>query len=92
MVSSAALGSSSKVDRVNLEPIYTQLKAALGDNWAEYKLALSHFVRGENMRMRYNQHMIANPLHRRSEPVRAVMGAAAHSFLDTLRYPVDRPE
>lgn len=49
-LAAAALGSSSKVERVNLEPIYTQLKAALGDNWSEYKTALSHFVKGEDMR------------------------------------------
>jgi len=35
------------VSRVELEPIYTQLKAALGaDQWAEYKAALNAFVLG----------------------------------------------
>lgn len=34
------------MERINLEPIYTQLKAALGDGWTEYKAALSAFVLG----------------------------------------------
>ncbi|KAF2173370.1 hypothetical protein M409DRAFT_61813 [Zasmidium cellare ATCC 36951] len=42
----AALGGNSKVERVNLEPIYLQLKAALGEGWGEYKLALGQFVKG----------------------------------------------
>lgn len=34
------------VPRVDLEPIYTQLKAALGDGWADYKAAVNAFVLG----------------------------------------------
>jgi transcriptional coactivator HFI1/ADA1 len=34
------------VPRVDLEPIYTQLKAALGDQWTEYKAAINAFVLG----------------------------------------------
>lgn len=34
------------VPRVDLEPIYTQLKAALGDQWADYKAAVNAFVLG----------------------------------------------
>nr|POE47905.1 hypothetical protein CFP56_01233 [Quercus suber] len=36
------------VPRVDCEAIYTQLKAALGQQWAEYKLALNAFVLGES--------------------------------------------
>ncbi|KAK4497727.1 hypothetical protein PRZ48_010380 [Zasmidium cellare] len=51
----AALGnSSSKIERVNLEPIYLQLKTALGEHWGEYKLALAEFVKG-----RLNQNELA---------------------------------
>jgi len=32
--------------RVDTEPIYTQLRAALGDHFAEYKAALSAFFLG----------------------------------------------
>ena len=35
------------VPRVDLEPIYTQLKGALGDGWGEYKAAVNAFVLGE---------------------------------------------
>ena len=34
------------VPRVDLEPIYTQLKGALGDHWADYKVAVNNFVCG----------------------------------------------
>ena len=34
------------VPRVDLEPIYTQLKGALGDQWADYKAAVNSFVCG----------------------------------------------
>jgi hypothetical protein len=34
------------VPRLDLEPIYTELKAAIGDNWAEYKEATTLFLLG----------------------------------------------
>jgi transcriptional coactivator HFI1/ADA1 len=36
------------VARVDLEPIYTQLKGALGDGWNDYKAAVSAFVLGKS--------------------------------------------
>lgn len=36
----------TSVERINLEPIYAQLKAALGESWNDYKTALSTFVQG----------------------------------------------
>lgn len=44
--SSAQKNGKTPVPRVDLEPIYTQLKAALGDGWAEYKVAVNAFVLG----------------------------------------------
>ncbi|THC89256.1 hypothetical protein EYZ11_011302 [Aspergillus tanneri] len=35
------------VPRLDLEPIYTELKAAIGDNWAEYKEAITLFLLGQ---------------------------------------------
>ena len=32
--------------RVDIEPIYTSLKAAIGENWLEYKKAIGKFVIG----------------------------------------------
>lgn len=34
------------VPRLDLEPIYTELKAAIGDNWAEYKESTTLFLLG----------------------------------------------
>lgn len=34
------------VPRLDLEPIYTELKAAIGDNWAEYKESTALFLLG----------------------------------------------
>ena len=34
------------VPRLDLEPIYTELKAAIGDNWAEYKQSIGLFLLG----------------------------------------------
>ena len=34
------------VPRLDLEPIYTELKAAIGDTWAEYKEATTLFLLG----------------------------------------------
>ena len=35
------------IPRVDLESTYTQLKAALGDQWADYKAAVNQFMLGE---------------------------------------------
>ena len=32
--------------RIDLEPLYTSLKAAIGDNWGNYKEAISLYVLG----------------------------------------------
>lgn len=34
------------VPRLDLEPIYTELKAAIGDKWAEYKESTALFLLG----------------------------------------------
>ncbi|KOC14632.1 transcriptional co-activator (Hfi1/Ada1) [Aspergillus flavus AF70] len=36
------------VPRLDLEPIYTELKAAIGDSWSEYKEATTLFLLGTN--------------------------------------------
>jgi transcriptional coactivator HFI1/ADA1 len=46
--SAQKLGGRAPVPRVDVEPIYTQLKSALGpDGWATYKAAVNAFVLGE---------------------------------------------
>ncbi|CAK1366808.1 uncharacterized protein RHO25_011543 [Cercospora beticola] len=34
------------VERINVEPIYAQLKAALGDQWSDYKATIAAFILG----------------------------------------------
>lgn len=48
LASSPAVQKNGKlpVPRVDLEPIYTHLKAALGDQWPDYKAAINAFVLG----------------------------------------------
>lgn len=50
---SSALNKNGKipVPRVDLESIYTQLKAALGHQWADYKAAVNAFALGEPLHL-----------------------------------------
>lgn len=41
-----AVKASNAVQRIDLEPFYTSLKAAIGDHWSEYKEGISLFVLG----------------------------------------------
>lgn len=55
-VSAAASGSNAHrsgralipVQRLDLEPIYSQLKNAIGSHWAEYKDATTQFLLGDS--------------------------------------------
>ncbi|KAK4614274.1 hypothetical protein CLAFUR0_09301 [Fulvia fulva] len=84
--SAAAIASGtltgSAAPRVNVEPIYTQLKAALGDNWNDYKAAISAFVTGQ-----LNQAELAWVLQPYLSPVPSVITSAdpSKSPLSTLR-------
>ena len=44
--SQKATKAVSTAQRIDLEPLYTSLKAAIGDNWGKYKEAISLFVLG----------------------------------------------
>ena len=44
--SQKASKSVNSAQRIDLEPLYTSLKAAIGDNWGSYKEAISLFVLG----------------------------------------------
>ncbi|KXL47800.1 hypothetical protein M433DRAFT_379948 [Acidomyces richmondensis BFW] len=43
---SALKNPKPTIPRVDVEPIYTHLKAVLGDGWADYKTALNAFILG----------------------------------------------
>lgn len=47
--SSKAQKTTNAAQRIDLEPLYTILKAAIGDNWARYKDAISLFILGISM-------------------------------------------
>ena len=40
------------VPRIDTEPMYTALKAAIGDAWSDYKTAMSDFLLGESCALR----------------------------------------
>lgn len=42
----AQRNGKAPVPRVDLEPVYTQLKGALGDQWNDYKAAVGQFICG----------------------------------------------
>ena len=39
--------AANTVQRIDLEALYSSLKAAIGDHWERYKQALSEFIIGE---------------------------------------------
>jgi transcriptional coactivator HFI1/ADA1 len=39
--------AANTIQRIDLEPLYSSLKAAIGDQWERYKQALSLFMLGE---------------------------------------------
>ena len=41
-----AIKAVNTVQRIDLEPLYTSLKAAIGEHWADYKEAIGLFVLG----------------------------------------------
>ena len=45
--SQKAIKTVSTAQRIDLEPYYTSLKAAVGENFAKYKEAISRFILGE---------------------------------------------
>lgn len=40
--------TATNVQRIDLEPLYTSLKTAIGDNWTAYKEAIGLFVLGKH--------------------------------------------
>ena len=50
----ASLKPVTAAQRIDLEPLYTTLKSAIGDHWAEYKEAVSLFALGILICPRYD--------------------------------------
>ena len=51
--SQKAVKTVNTAQRIDLEPHYTSLKAAIGENFAKYKEAISLFILGESSFMYY---------------------------------------
>lgn len=45
--SSKAQKTTHAAQRIDLEPLYTNLKVAIGEHWGKYKEAISLFILGE---------------------------------------------
>ncbi|KAL9602086.1 MAG: hypothetical protein Q9219_002082 [cf. Caloplaca sp. 3 TL-2023] len=86
-VNGAALPSSGKAQktsnapqRIDLEPLYTNLKAAVGDNWATYKENISLFILGhlnqDELSLKVNHFLCADPTtqHLHNQLIVAIYG------------------
>jgi hypothetical protein len=47
--------------RIDLEPLYTALKATIGENWAAYKEAISLFILGKGSNYSESEHADVAP-------------------------------
>ncbi|KAI4183129.1 MAG: hypothetical protein L6R41_005567 [Letrouitia leprolyta] len=63
--SSKAQKTTNAPQRIDLEPLYTNLKAAIGDNWTKYKDAISLFILGHlnqnELSLQINPFICADP-------------------------------
>ncbi|KAL8710817.1 MAG: hypothetical protein Q9220_004620 [cf. Caloplaca sp. 1 TL-2023] len=63
--SSKAQKTNSANQRIDLEPLYMNLKAAVGDNWGKYKDAISYFILGHlnqnELSSQINPYVCADP-------------------------------
>lgn len=63
--SSKTQKTTNAPQRIDLEPLYTNLKAAIADNWGNYKEAISLFILGIHPRRIYIQHLLTSLTHLR---------------------------
>jgi len=56
-----AIKTINTAQRIDLEPLYTSLKAAIGDNWGNYKEAISSFVLGMCLHLVNNVQSTTSP-------------------------------
>ncbi|KAL9002520.1 MAG: hypothetical protein Q9188_004558, partial [Gyalolechia gomerana] len=78
--SSKAQKTTNAAQRIDLEPLYTNLKAAIGDNWAKYKDAISLFILGHlnqnELSLHINPFVCADPNteHLHNQLIAAIYG------------------
>lgn len=69
------------VPRVDVEPVYTLLKAALCDHWVEYKAAINAFVLGESLFWSWPANVKwwdGNSFANKGRTVEGVLGISSH--------------
>ncbi|KAL8721281.1 MAG: hypothetical protein Q9225_001985 [Loekoesia sp. 1 TL-2023] len=78
--SSKAQKTTNAAQRIDLEPLYTNLKAAIGDNWGRYKDAISLFILGHlnqhELSLQINHFLCADPNteHLHNQLIAAIYG------------------
>ncbi|KAL8953489.1 MAG: hypothetical protein Q9222_000636, partial [Ikaeria aurantiellina] len=78
--SSKAQKTNIANQRIDLEPLYMNLKAAIGDNWAKYKDAISYFILGHlnqnELSSQINPYVCADPNteHLHNQLIAAIYG------------------
>ncbi|KAL1976397.1 hypothetical protein VTN31DRAFT_2679 [Thermomyces dupontii] len=86
--SKSGRGGLISVPRLDLEPVYTELKAAIGEHWAEYKQAVALFLLGhlnqEEFSARVDYFLCADPRteHLHNNFVCAIIGNLSRDLPD----------
>ncbi|KAF2835167.1 hypothetical protein M501DRAFT_999469 [Patellaria atrata CBS 101060] len=74
---------STVVERINVEPLYTELKRLVGDNWGTYKDTISLFVQGhlnqEELSRKIDHFICIDPnrIHLHNQLICAIFGNAS---------------
>ncbi|KAL8849526.1 MAG: hypothetical protein Q9221_005533 [Calogaya cf. arnoldii] len=78
--SSKAQKTTNAPQRIDLEPLYTNLKAVIADNWGKYKEAISLFILGHldqnELSLQIDHYLCADPntLHLHNQLIAAIYG------------------
>ncbi|KAL9036142.1 MAG: hypothetical protein Q9180_004468 [Flavoplaca navasiana] len=78
--SSKTQKTTNAPQRIDLEPLYTNLKAVIGDNWGKYKEALSLFILGHldqnELSLQIDHYVCADPntVHLHNQLISAIYG------------------
>ncbi|KAL9586144.1 MAG: hypothetical protein Q9203_003969 [Teloschistes exilis] len=78
--STKAQKTTTAAQRIDLEPLYTNLKAAIGDHWGKYKDAISLFILGHlnqnELSLQINHYVCAGPNteHLHNQLIAAIYG------------------
>ncbi|MCJ1424836.1 transcriptional coactivator hfi1/ADA1 [Sticta canariensis] len=80
--------SPNTAQRIDLEPLYTSLKAAIGEHWANYKEAISFFLLGHlnqnELSLRIDHYVTVDPstVHLHNQLIAAIYGNVIRDLPD----------